>query len=456
MTSLTVKSVAFGLLILNQQAPASAQQRDDTTAPASPITGTTDTSNAVTSFDPPTGSKNPASLVPVQLDSVKQIPLFGQWALRKRLADTGITLSARDVLEPAANTAGYKGAGFSIVQHLDVGVALDLGKLGVVDDGTLRFVVTDRLGDGINSTRTGAYIQNQAFYGQGKNVRLNEISYEQLFLDRRLSVKGGFYPMGNEFGKLPYTCNFINNGNCGHPLGPIYSSGWRDDPTGQWGGRVKWTDHAGWYAEAGVYDVNAIRKTAGHGFDLGFQGDTGAFFPVEFGYVRGRMPSDYAGTYKVTFYYDTSRATRLGVENATTKGRSGAIVQAAQQIWKPHADTLRGVAVFAVWTIADRKTGLLRNSYEAGASWRGVLASRADDILSVSWNRVDVNSRLIDAQERTGADPQSNEQMWELNYGVQVTHWLLARPGIQYVIRPGAFASRPDAVVFAGHLQATF
>lgn len=432
-----------------------AQSHDADNAPAPPVAATTDTSNPVTSFDPVTGSKDPGTTLPVLLDSVKQVPLLGQWALRKRLADAGITLSARDVVEPAVNTAGYKGTGLNVTQHVDFGAAFDLGKLGIVDDGTVRAVVTDRIGNGINTTRTGAYIQNQAFYGQGKNVRLNEISYEQLFLEKRLSVKGGFYPMGNEFGKLPYTCNFVNNANCGHPLGPIYSSGWRDDPTGQWGGRIKWTDRTGWYLEAGVYDVNTIRKTAGHGFDLGFQGDTGAFVPVEFGYSRGHTPSDYAGTYKVTFYYDTSRATRLGTDE-TTKGRTGAIFQVAQQIWKPHPDTVRGIAVFAVWTIADRKTGLLRESYEAGSSWRGVLASRPDDIFSVSWNRVDVNSNLRDAERRAGKDVQSNEQMWEVNYGVQVTRWFLARPAVQYVIRPGGYTSRPNTAVFACHLQATF
>lgn len=455
MTYEALNGLARGLLFLGMAAPVCAQQHEGTT-PTPPISGSTDTSSAVTSFDPTTGSKSPASAAPVLLDSVKQVPLFGDWAPRKRLADAGITFSARDVIEPAVNTKGYKGTGLSVVQHLDVGAALDLGKLGIVDNGTLRVVVTDRIGDGLNSTKTGSYIQNQAFYGQGKNLRFNELSYEQTFLDKRLSFKGGFYPMGNEFGKLPYTCNFINNGNCGHPLGPIYSSGWRDDPTGQWGGRIKWTDHAGWYAQAGVYDVSTVRKTAGHGFDLGFPGETGAFIPVEFGYTRGRTPSDYPGTYKVTVYYDTSRAARLGVPGETTKGRSGAIVQAAQQIWKPHPDTVRGVAVFGVWTIADRATGLLRNSYEAGSSWRGVLASRANDILSVSWNRVDISARLRDAQEQTGANAQTNEQMWEVNYGVQVTRWLLARPGIQYVIRPGGYSSRPNAVVFAGHLQAAF
>ncbi len=388
------------------------------------------------------------------LDSVKQVPLFGNWGPRKRLADDGISLSARYVLEPAANTRGYKGSGFSAVQHIDLDAVLDLGKLGVVTNGTVRITVTDRLGDGIDRTRTGSFIQSQAFYGQGKNVRFNELTYEQTFLDARLSLKGGFYPMGNDFGKLPYTCNFTNNGNCGHPLGPIFGSGWRDDPTGQWGGRVKWTDGSGWYAQAGVYDVNTLRKTAGHGFDLGFKGTIGTFFPVEVGYAYGSTPSDYVGTYRIGAYYDTSRVAIQGDPSQTTKGRSGVLLQAAQQIWKPHPDTVRGIAIFAVATIADRKTGLFRTYYEAGSSWRGPFASRPSDILSISWTEANLNSRVTEAERRAGRDVQTHEEMWELNYGVQVRPWLLIRPGVQYVIRPGGYESRPNTIVVAWHFQA--
>ncbi|AXB78500.1 carbohydrate porin [Novosphingobium sp. P6W] len=397
--------------------------------------------------------RQPASAQP--LDSVKQQPLFGNWGLRKRLAADGVTLNARWVVEPAVNTRGYRGSGLNVVSHLNVGADLDLGKLGIVDHGTVRVIVTDRLGDSTNSARTGAYIQNQAFYGQGKDVRFNELSYEQTFLDSRLSVKAGFYSMGNDFGKLPYTCNFTNNGNCGHPLGPVYSSGWRDDPTGQWGGRIKWSDRSGWYVQAGAYDVATDRNQVGHGFDFGFSGTKGAFFPVEAGYVHGRTPSDYAGTYKITAYYETSRAALQDDAARTKKGRSGAIIQAAQQIWKPTPDTVRGISVFGVATIADKDTGLIPAYYELGSSWRGPLASRPDDILSLSWTKAKINSRLARVEEMDGDEVQTSEELWELNYGTQVAPWLLVRPGIQYVVRPGGYDSRPNTVVFVWHFQAT-
>ncbi len=389
------------------------------------------------------------------LDSVKQQPLLGDWAPRKKLADDGIAFDGRWVVEPAVNTRGYRGHGLNVVSSVNIGASLDMGKLGVVDNGLVRVVLTDRIGNSTNSHRTGAYIQNQAFYGQGKNVRFNELSWEQIFAQGRLAVKAGFYPMGNDFGKLPYTCNFTNNGNCGHPLGPVYSSGWRDDPTGQWGARVKWSDPSGWYVETGAYDVNSLRSKAGHGFDFDFDGERGMFLPVEIGYVHGKTPSDYAGTYKVTAYYDTSRATREGFPDQTKKGRAGAIFQAAQQIWKPEQSTVRGISIFGVYTIADKDTGLIPAYYEAGSSWRGILASRPDDILSLSWTRAKINSRLARYEADNGSEPQTSEELWELNYGVQATPSILLRPTVQYVIRPGGYNSRPDSWVFAGHLQVT-
>jgi porin len=413
---------------------------------ASAQTAPSDT--AETEAPKPTANSGP-------LDSVKQQPLLGKWGPREKLAQEGVTLNARVVVEPAVNTRGYKGSGLDVVSHINVGVDLNLGKLGVVDNGTVRVVVTDRIGNGLNSDRTGAYIQNQAFYGQGKNVRFNELSYEQTFLDQRLSLKAGFYSMGNDFGKLPYTCHFTNNGNCGHPLGPVYSSGWRDDPTGQWGGRIKWADPSGWYVQAGAFDVATDRNKAGHGFDFDFNGTKGAFFPVEFGVTRGRTPSDYAGTYKITAYYETTRAALQGDPTRTKQGRAGAIFQAAQQVWKPTPNTVRGISIFGVATVADKDTGLMPSYFELGSSWRGPLESRPDDIMSLSWTKANINSRLADSEKAAGSDVQTSEELWEFNYGAQIAPWLLVRPAVQYVVRPSGYANRPNAVVFVWHFQAT-
>lgn len=42
----------------------------------------------------------------------------------------------------------------------------------------------------------------------------------------------------------------------------------------------------------------------------------------------------------------------------------------------------------------------------------------------------------------------------ELNYGVQIAPWLLIRPALRYVLRPGGYGTRPDTFVFSMHIQA--
>jgi porin len=396
----------------------------------------------------PTASEQP-------LDRVNQIALFNDLVWHQLLEGNGVTLVGDFIAEPAANAVGYKGAGWVYAQELDFGAVFDLKKMDWSNDGTVRILFSDRVGNTIQKY-TGAYIQNQSYWGQGQNIRLDEISYERSFLSDGLSVKAGFYSMGNEFGGLSYVCNFNNNGNCGHPLGLAYDANWIDSPTGNWGGRVKWTDPSGWYAQAGVYDVTPSRKDADEGFNLGFSHTTGVIAPVEIGYVHGSTPSDYPGTYKVGFYYDSSATSDLADPTEMVRGRKGGYVEVAQQIWKMRPGELEGISVFGVATYGDTQTGLFRTTYEAGGTWRGLISSRKDDYASLSWVQLNINSEVAKLEAFDGKPVQSDEQFFELNYGIQATPWLLIRPALQYVIQPGAYTSRPDSFVFSQHLQATF
>jgi porin len=389
------------------------------------------------------------------LDRVNQVPFFNDWAWRKHLEDRGVTLLADFIAEPAVNAVGYRGTGWVYTQEADIGAVFDLKKMDWSDDGTVRILFSDRIGNTVQKY-TGAYIQDQPYWGQGQNFRLDEISYERSFLSDQLSVKAGFYSMGNEFGGLSYVCNFNNNGNCGHPLGLIYDANWVDSPTGNWGGRVKWTDPSGWYAQAGVYDVTPSRKDAAEGFNLGFSQTTGVIAPVEIGYVRGSTPSDYPGTYKVGFYYDNSATRDFADPTEMVRGRKGDYVEVAQQIWKMRPGELEGISVFGVATYGDTQTGLFRTTYEAGGTWRGLITSRKDDYASLSWVQLNVNPEVAKLEALNDKPVQSDEQLFELNYGIQATPWLLVRPALQYVIEPGAYATRPDTFVFSMHLQATF
>ena len=218
---------------------------------------------------------------------------------------------------------------------------------------------------------------------------------------------------------------------------------------------AKWSDRHGWYVATGIYDVTPLRKSPAHGLDLGFPGTTGFIVPLEIGFVRGKSASDYPGTYKIGIYYDSSNSTVLGDPSRQASGRSGIYVQAAQQIWKARPGSVQGISIFGIATLNDSRTGLFRTSFEAGASWRGPFAGRGGDIASIGWVRLDVNPRLRPLQRAQNLAEQTDEQLIELNYGFQIGRSLLLRPGVQYVIRPGGYASRPDTAIFTAHVQLT-
>ena len=389
------------------------------------------------------------------LDKVAQVPLFKDWAWRRQLSDDGVNLNVTLIAEPAVNARGYKGAGWQSAQEVDFGAVLDLKKLGWSDEGTVRVLFSDRSGRAIQQDYTGAYIQDQAYWGQGQNFRFDELSYERTFLNQRLDLKAGFYSMGNDFGGLSDVCNFNNNGACGHPLGLLYGSGWLDSPTGAWGGRLKWNDPSGWYVETGVYDISPARKKGPNGFNVDFTYTTGEIVPLEIGYVVGKTAADYPGIYKIGVYHDSSTTPDMEFPTHKVQGRNGGYVQAAQQIWKMRPGALQGISMYGVATLNDPQTGLFRTTYEAGASWRGVVPGRDDDIASLGWVQLNINPRVRAAEELAGKPVQTNEQLVELNYGVQVAPWLLVRPALQYVIRPAGYDTRPDTFVFSMHIQAT-
>ena len=393
---------------------------------------------------------------PGPFDRVVQRPLFRNWDWRKRLADDGVTLIAQFVGEPAWNDRGYRGTGSTYAQDLQLGAVLNLRKLGWrQDDGVVRILFSDRTGTAA-ANNTGAYIQDQGYWGQGENLRLDELDVERTFLSHRLDVKGGFYSMGNDFGGLPYLCNFNTSGTCGHPLGPIYGSGWRDSPTGAWGGRIKWKFSYKWYAQIGTYDVTPDRTLHSQGFNLDFSNTTGVIVPVEVGYVHGSTPDDYPGTYKIEGYYDSSRVSDIGEPGRRVNGREGGYIQGAQQIWKAEPGSVRGLSAFVVATLSDPETALFRTYYEAGLSWRGPVKARADDWVSLAWMEANINPDLRRLEEVSDKPTQTREQLLELNYTWQATPWCLVRPALQYAMRPGGYEARPDTFIFSAHIQITF
>ena len=313
---------------------------------------------------------------PAALDYVKQSPMFGDLPFRQELKEKGIDMIAHYISNTMSNTQGINGTGTAYAQQVDFGFSFDLDKLGVWSDAVARFAMTDRAGRSLAADRTDSYFSYQHIFGQGENLRFNEITVEKFLLQKDLAVKVGFYPMGNDFSTLPYTCNFASNAFCGHPQSEPTNSGWSDAPAGRWGGRIQYHITDELQIQGGVYDVNPRYTRRQDGFKLNFAGNTGAIAPIEIGYQLGKNPEDYGGTYKIGGYYDTSAAADLAKPAVFDQGRQGLYLEAAQQIYKWGPGMTYGLALFGIFTVSDQNTAKFKHYYEAGAAARGVLPGR--------------------------------------------------------------------------------
>jgi porin len=435
-------------------------------APATPVT--TGTTNPPAPPSPLAFPGAPFSLVPAitpltnpavispqaQLDYNLQIPLFGDLPLRKELSEKGIDFTAHYISQTASNTSGVGGTGTAYAQQVDFGFGFDLDKLGIWPDAVARYAMTDRAG--VNLTdRTDGYFPYQSIFGQGQNLRFNEISVEKFLFAKELALKVGFYPMGNDFAQLPYLCNFTNDALCGHPITLFDDSGWADAPAGRWTGRVKWHITDELQIQAAVVDSNPRYTLRQDGFKLNFTGNTGVIAPIELKYQIGKNPGDYGGTYNLGGYYDSSARADLANPNIYDEGLYGLYAEAAQQIIKWGPEHTEGLAIFGVFTVSDQNTAKFKNDYEAGFASRGVFPGRELDVLSLGWVRATINPRFQFQEETSGSPIQTSEQLAELNYGMQVTPSLLFRPGIQYDVRPGATSTHPNTWIFDFHIQLT-
>jgi porin len=249
------------------------------------------------------------------------------------LQDNGINWQTWFTAEPVRNFNGYKGVTTAWADTLAWGADVDLGKFYDIDpDGTFRIWMTKRDGRNPGTDKIGSLFQTQETYGQGRDFRLNEISLAQAFWENIINVKGGFYPRGKDFGSLPAFCNYISNAYCGHPLVMPYDSGWDDDPSGRWGGRIRISPMPTFYFQTGIFQVNPSYPQEGNGWKLDFQGNTGVQFPTEVMWQPSTDPR-YAGIYKVGGYEDTSTVPDQFNPKKMDKGREGFYFEMQQKVF---------------------------------------------------------------------------------------------------------------------------
>jgi porin len=397
----------------------------------------------------------------------KQNQLTGNWdGVRKYLSHYGIDVRARYVGESASIYSGGSGQGSDYSDDLAIYMDAKLRRTLRLKGTTFHFSFDRRHG---GSTSAHDLANNilavQEGYGAGETNRISELTIDESLLHKRVNVKVGDFIMGNDFARTSALCDYENLGFCAHAESLPSDAAWADWPTAQLGARLRVFMQPNFYLEVAAFEANSLNKKPWNGFNLSFDGATGAIFPLELSLNSHAGAKALPGTYKLGSYYDTSEAKDVNQSGQVVAGRYGGWLLTSQQIASFSVDNSRGVNLYLQGTLSDKPSALM-SSYLLGAVIaQGPMRSRPHDYVNFGCVHAGVNPRALRAESMHALEEKAVDTTFanaeiacEAGYGWQITPAISFHPNFQYVRNPGAFTFShvPNGWVFGTMTKFTF
>lgn len=359
------------------------------------------------------------------------------------------------------------------VRHLDLKLRADLDRLLGWQDTVAFLNVIDDRGAGSNA-HAGSLMGVSNIEVPVPTTRVFNAWVQKGFFDDRFSILAGIYPVDSEFFVMESAATLL------HPAyGTPADLALSDTPSvfnnAAFGLRAKWySETRAFYAMGALMDgvPNDPRRPKRTAVKL--SGEDGAFAIAEFGWMPDEAahafdfePTDpaavrqspavevhekYSGHAKYAaglWGYSRKRDDLSAVDaagNPLRRHSRGAYVLAERTLFGLPSDPLRNLTAFGRITRADADTVAIDRSWNVGFKWRGPLAGRPQDSITVGWTR----GRLSEKFRRTLNDAARDEQAFEASWRIEVSPWLAVQPDYQYIRHPGGDAgARPVRLVGA-------
>ncbi len=408
--------------------------------------------------------------------------LSGDWnGARSALWQRGVALEAGLKFDSLHNRGGARDGGRS-VSHVDVKLRADLETLLGWSNAVAYLNTISNAGAGINARHTGSLMGVSNLEVPVATTRLFHAWLQQGFLDDRLSVLVGIYPIDSEFFTLDSAATLL------HPAyGPPADLSLTNAPSifnsAAFGIRAKafFADREV-YAMAALMDgvpndparpkATAIRFAKGDGaFVIGEIGwmplETGhSFEPVDPALVR-QTPAlvaheKYGGLskYAVGFWrYGNRVADQLDVDadgNPLQRRSQGAYLLAERSLFSLGGEAGRDVTAFGRYSVNTAPASAIDRVWSLGLRIRGPLAGRPDDSLTLGWTRSRLAPKWRAVQAAAGIDTAPAEEAFEITWRAMLTPWLALQPDLQYIRHPGGAAAARHATLVGARIEISF
>jgi len=412
-------------------------------------------------------------------DAPQKQHLFGDWGgLRTRLHDVGVDLTLGYTGETAAVVAGGKRDGVDYAQQLELQADLDWGKIAGLKGFKTHTIFLNRAGRSAAHDYAGDDLfQIESIYGGTHHAPIHLVEFWGEQKIGRANLAAGRLAVGEDFATSPLYCEFMSTSLCGYPHSLPAKTGFTAFPNSTWGARLRFNPGNRLYVQAGAYQVRP--KLGGRwGFDWGFSGTTGTYFPVELGWEPSFGSADLPGHYKAGLAVDTSNYPDEAFDSEglpfilshapprTHPSRHSWYLLGDQMIARHGSGGTDGLILMGGYVHSAPQTSQLTDFAFGGLVDQGAISARPDDTIGIILSYVKVSDRVHltqQLQEERGLPltpdapgPQGHELVVEARYGAALAPGLKLMPDVQYIIHPSASDRNRDALAMGLRASVNF
>jgi len=371
--------------------------------------------------------------------------------LRTRAADRGVTFNAQYVAEAWGNPAGGESTGTVYTGLLSLQGNVDLQTLLGWQGASVSTRWYWLTGQDISAEHVGNIFTVSNIAGF-PTFRMNELWFQQNFLDDRISIRVGQLGADSEFDISTYSVVFLNAAFSWSPY--LYTNipnGGPGYPMGAPGVQVALTPANSLSYRGAIFQGNPFAQNVNrHGFRWDLSASNGYFSIHELNLRMNQSgeSGSLPGTFKLGGWFDTAPDPNA---NSTQPWNYGFYFVADQMLYRvprsnsaPDADnkskqtiaaslTNKGLGIFTHIGLSPENSSTINFYIDGGLNYTGLIPSRDNDVLgaAVAYGHLSNNP-----QNNQGTSNPGYEILFEATYQIELSTWLSVQPDFQYVIHP--------------------
>lgn len=408
---------------------------------------------------------------PSSLGSIWTAPtLTADCPLRTRLAEEGITFNVQYSAESWSNVSGGESTGTVYTGLMTLQGNVDLQKLVGWEGASVSTRWYWLSGQDISATNVGNNIFTVSNIAGFPTFRMNELWFQQNFMNDRISIRLGQLAADSQFGVSTYETVFLNGTFGWSPdLSTNVPNGGPGYPMGVPGGQlaltpVHWFTYQGAVFQGNVFAQNVNR----HGFRWDLSPSNGYFSIHELIFHTNQRAGANAlpGEFKIGGWFDTAPDPEASNMQPWNYGLYFIGDQMLYRVPQPSMSltantgkqtaasslTDKGLGIFAYIGLAPRNSSVINFYIDAGLNYKGLIPTRDNDVLGVAFACGHLKNN---SQGTNGRSNLGHEMLLEATYQIAFAPWLNVQPDLQYVIQPSS-SDIPNALVLGAHATVSF